>query len=143
MKSKIIVCLLVLGFAVQQTYSQRRQLKSTKVVFVVHEKSNKIESLELFEKERAEMLVKKHPNKKFFFGELKGSYKIANNMVRPNRGAVSTMYTDKKKLPGDLFLPRDLFLPGDLFIPGDMFSLNRSKVKVKEVNASQIIFNTL
>lgn len=149
MKNNFIVLLLIMGLSVQPSYSQRREIKSTQVVFVLNEKSNKIEALELLEKDKVNDITKKYPKRKFYTGSISGEYKIDKKGIKPNKGSVLTMITKKNELPGDMFLPGDMYLPGDMFLPGDMYStgnifnIDRSKFKVKEISSSKLIFNTL
>lgn len=128
-----------------QTKGVRVPTKETKVVFVVNEKSDVV-SLEMFDQKKSKYLLKKYPTASFYLGLLKGSYKLADNVVIPDEKAVITMFTNKKDLPGDMFLPGDMYLPGDMFLPGDMYapgstySVNKTKLEVVKKTKSTMVF---
>lgn len=127
MNSKNSLTIIFLLLFTLFSYGQTRSTKATKIILVVHEKSDVVEHLELLstiQKMNQNELRTAYPEHKFFLGVLKGTYKLDKKKIIPGSNTTVIMYTEKQ------FAPSEQFLKSADLHPGDDFKLGKTKAKV-------------
>lgn len=80
--------------------------KETKILLVMHPKTDDFTAMELFNSQvNIEELNKKYPDHRFYIGLLQGGYELHGNRIRPELDAVIIIYTDQQFYAGNLDFP--------------------------------------
>ncbi|MGB5205601.1 hypothetical protein [Eudoraea sp.] len=111
----------------------------TKVVLVVNGDSEKITHIELFntfQKMKQKEVYTKYADAKFYIGLLEGSYTLKEKNVMLGKGAIITIYTNRR------FFPRDSFVFQEHFVPGDRLELGKTMAKVISNKKGELILKT-
>ncbi|MBD1262190.1 hypothetical protein HZY62_16435 [Maribacter polysiphoniae] len=103
---KLYVLITFLLFLTALVSAQELSTTGTKVVIVIDSKTNGIERIGLFgdfEKMDRKKILDTYPNKKFYMGLLKGTYRRHDNTIVLLNDTVVTIYTHKQMFVEDEF----------------------------------------
>ena len=119
----ILLILLNMGLAQSQVHATNE----TPIVLVTNIESDGIVGIELlnsfWDKSQNEVL-NAYPNAKFYKGLLKGTYERTENLIKPSKGALITMYTNEQIFSSENILPESQLSIGDEVFIGK----NKSKI---------------
>lgn len=117
--------------------AQARSTNETKLTLVVNKENTKILVLELFDEKEVDKIKERYPESKLFIGLLKGSYELKEKKVKPNSGAIITVFTDRQ------FFPNEKFFPDEELNTGDHLNIGITKAKITSNTKGELILTTL
>ncbi len=138
-----VITLLIVGtvvflYGIFSATSQTMTTREAKVVVAVNTENKTIRALVLFADldTREDRLQEQYSNCKFYIGLMKGSYKVVQAMVRPQRGATVNIFYNQP-----LFGDADMVFM-DNYSPGDLIKIGNSEARVISNNKGELVLTT-
>lgn len=134
-QEKILLIIFALMFS-NIVIAQSRSTNETKLTLVVNKENTKILDVELFDQKEAENIKKRYPGSRLFIGLLKGSYELEKRRVKPNTGAIITIFTERQ------FFPNEKFFTREELNTGDQLNIGAIKARITSSAKGELILTT-
>lgn len=122
-------CLVVFLCITMVSVAQERTTNETKIVVVINTDNHTVSHVQLlntFLKKEKTAILKKYPKHSFFYGVLKGKYKLQEDEISPLAGTTIVVHTESQLFPEHNFYADKELLTGDSYTLG--------KIKTEVVN---------